>query len=168
MPKTASRPGTDDATHALERDHREVEQLFERVHDAKGPDARWKAYERLRDALALHGLLEEAIFYPAVAGLPGMPPKDLVVEAVHEHMDVKTCLADLEATPPDSPAFLAKVGELEGRVSHHVEEEESEMFPRARKLLGADRLRALGARMAEARAARERARRPAEEARRTK
>jgi hemerythrin-like domain-containing protein len=34
-------------------------------------------------------------------------------------------------------------------VRHHVEEEESEMLPQARQVLGGDRLRQLGERMAD-------------------
>src|SRR5687767_12088679 len=110
-----------DPTQALERDHREVEALFARLDKAKGPAAREEAFLRIKEALSLHGLLEEAIFYPAVAGLAGMEAKELVGEAVHEHMEVKTYLADLEAMVPESPSFEPTVLALKEAVAHHVE-----------------------------------------------
>jgi hypothetical protein len=147
--------GAGDPTQALERDHREVEALFARFSKAKSAHAQEATFLAVKEALSLHGLLEEAIFYPAVAGLPGMEAKELVGEAVHEHMDVKTYLAELDAMSAESPSFEPTVLALKEAVAHHVEEEESRMFPLARKLLGPDRLAALGDRMARAKAARE-------------
>ena len=47
----------------------------------------------------------------------------------------------------DEPGFDGKVAALKGIVLHHVDEEESELLPEAKKLLGTDALDALGQQM---------------------
>jgi hemerythrin-like domain-containing protein len=42
---------------------------------------------------------------------------------------------------------MDKLIELRESVSHHVEEEESEMFPKAEKILGRERLNQMGGEM---------------------
>ena len=149
-----SRHTADDPIRALEEDHREVEALFERLEGARGADARAKAFAAIKDALALHATLEEAIFYPAVMSLPDMEAMHAISEAVEDHGLVKGLLAEIEGTDPEAPWFLEKCSALRLAVSEHVEEEESGMFPRARKLLDAKRLAALGERLTAVREAR--------------
>jgi len=48
---------------------------------------------------------------------------------------------------PDDERFDAKVTVLIENVSHHVEEEENEWFPKVRASLGRKELREMGARM---------------------
>ena len=148
-----------DPIRSLEEDHRAVEAIFERIQKARGADARAKAFHDLEAALTLHATLEEGIFYPAVASLPDVEALDRVAEAVEAHGAVKGLLAEIAATSPRAPGFLAKCEALRIVVSGHVEEEEGDTFPRARKLLGSDRLAALGRRMASVRRARESAER---------
>jgi hemerythrin superfamily protein len=155
MAKTEASPRRADATASLEKDHREVEALFARFEREKGADRR-KTYARIKEALALHGLLEEAIFYPAVSTLRDLEAKALVAEAVDEHSEVKNLLAELDMMVDDDPAFETRVLALKETVAHHVEEEETDMFPRAKRLLGGERSAALADRIEEARAARRR------------
>src|SRR5204863_9110781 len=70
-------------------------------------------------------------------------------EALEEHRAAgELVLPDLERTAPDSEKFSGRAKVLKELVEHHADEEEKEMFPRARKLLGAAELTALGAQMA--------------------
>jgi hemerythrin superfamily protein len=151
MPKTAPRAKSDPFAD-LERDHRRVEQLFERVRAAKGADARERLFLEIKDALALHAVLEEHVLYPALRSLPDPEAQSGATSAYDAHEDVKGALSDLEMTPAASPAFLARVLTLADLVAAHVADEEERLFPRARKLLAGERLAALGRRMARARA----------------
>jgi hemerythrin-like domain-containing protein len=56
-------------------------------------------------------------------------------------------LPDLVKTDTSSAAFSGRVKVLKELVEHHAEEEEKEMFPRARKLLSIDRLKEIGSQM---------------------
>jgi hemerythrin superfamily protein len=150
-----------DAIALLMRDHREVEMLFkeferltERAQKSKG-----KVVTRIIRELAIHAAIEEMLFYPAVrtAGLKaasrvGESAADTVLESLEEHHIVKWTLSELEKMSPSDERYDAKVKVLMESVRHHVEEEQEELFPKARKLLGEKMLNELGSRMEKAKA----------------
>ena len=97
------------------------------------------------------------LFYPAVrtAGLKadtraGEAASDLVLESLEEHHIVKWTLSELEKMDPEDERYCAKVEVLIESVRHHIEEEEGDLFPKARKLLGEEVLDELGQRMEKA------------------
>jgi hemerythrin superfamily protein len=75
--------------------------------------------------------------------------KDEVREAYQEHKKVKKFLAELDKMSPDVKGYDSKVQELQALVEHHVGEEESEMFPDAKKFLGEEELEKLGEQLME-------------------
>jgi len=64
-----------------------------------------------------------------------------------EKLSVKELLKELGSTPKDSEQWTAKLTVLKENVEHHVEEEEGEMFKKARKVLTEQEAEDLGARM---------------------
>ena len=136
-----------DAIVMLRSDHKEVEALFKRFEKddlTVVPD--------ICAALTVHALIEEQVFYPAVrAEVDG--ELDDVLEAVEEHHLVKTLIAELEALDPSDETYKAKATVLMELVRHHVEEEEGEMFPEVRRVLGRKRLTEIGDEMDKARTA---------------
>ena len=80
----------------------------------------------------------------------GEKAADDVLEALEEHHIVKWTLSELEKMAPEDERYDAKVTVLIESVRHHVEEEQEELFPKARKLLGAELLEELGTRMEKA------------------
>jgi len=148
-----------DAIALLTRDHREVEQLFKQFERLTGraTKSKKKIVMTIIRELAIHSAIEEMLFYPAVrmAGLradtrAGEQAADTVLESLEEHHIVKWTLSELEKMDADDERFDAKVTVLMESVRHHVEEEQEELFPSARKLLGEDMLEELGERMAKA------------------
>jgi len=75
---------------------------------------------------------------------------DIALEAVEEHAIVKELLAELDELPKDDESWGAKLKVLKENVEHHVEEEEGEMFKKARQVLSDDELESLGSRMEKA------------------
>jgi len=142
-----------DAIGILERDHREVEGLFkqfekltERAHKSKQ-----KIVMNVIRELAVHAAVEEMLFYPAVrtAALKATTralkdAAETVLESLEEHHVVKWTLSELEKMSPEDERYDAKFMVLMESVRHHVEEERKELFPKARRLLGADVLDQLG------------------------
>ena len=53
-------------------------------------------------------------------------------------------MSETKGTDTDSEEFAAKAKVLKDLIEHHAQEEEKEMFPKARKAMGAARLRELG------------------------
>ena len=142
-----------DAIAVLKRDHEEVERLFrqfekltERAHRSKQ-----RIVMKIIRELAIHAAVEEMLFYPAVrtaamkANVRALKEAaDTVLESLEEHHVVKWTLSELEKMKPEDERYDAKVQVLMESVRHHVEEEEEELFPKARRLLGDDLLLELG------------------------
>ncbi|MDQ1922507.1 hemerythrin domain-containing protein [Massilia pseudoviolaceinigra] len=123
-----------DAIAMLTEDHREVEELF-RQYEALGEDdndRKKKIADQVCTALTLHATIEEEIFYPAVREASG-DNEELVDEAVVEHASAKDLIAQLQEMDPEDELYDAKVKVLSEQIAHHVQEEEKEMFPKAKK-----------------------------------
>jgi hemerythrin superfamily protein len=135
----------------LKKDHESVARLFAEFDAAKEAERdadKESAVSSICRELSLHAAVEEEIFYPAVetrAVGEDEKSEDSVKEAYEEHALVKTLVAELSEMKADDEQFDAKVKVLKDLVEHHVEEEEGELMPRARKLLSEDELEAMGA-----------------------
>jgi hemerythrin superfamily protein len=133
------------AVEYLEAQHREVEELFEAISNAEDPAEKQDLFDTIADKLAIHAKIEEQFFYPAVRE---RKTEDMILEAYVEHTSVKRLLADLLETEPGDELFDAKIKVLQEQIEHHVEEEEDELFPAAKKLLSRDELLAIAQEMA--------------------
>jgi hemerythrin superfamily protein len=120
-----------DAIALLEADHREVDALFDRYEEADGDAEKGELAAQICLALKVHAQIEEELFYPPARDKTG--DADLVDEAVVEHMGAKTLVAQIEAMKPGQPLYDALVKVLSEQVRHHVEEEETELFPEVRE-----------------------------------
>lgn len=127
---------SDNALELLTQDHREVKKLFSTFQKLADDDA--PAQERrdiavqICEALTAHAAVEEEIFYPALREASAEAADELD-EAEVEHASVKDLIAQIQEMDPDDELYNAKVKVLGEYVMHHVQEEEKEMFPRAKK-----------------------------------
>ena len=119
-----------DAVALLKADHRKVEDLFSQFEAAKGDGRKKSIAGQICMELTVHAKIEEDIFYPACEG---KVEDDLLKEAYVEHDGAKILIAEIEAGGPDDAFYDAKVKVLSEQIEHHVEEEEKEMFPKAKK-----------------------------------
>ena len=124
----------DDAIAMLTADHRQVRALFQQYADTSEPYLRQIIAEHIFAELTLHMLLEETVFYPAVAEQTDEEGKGLVSEALQDHQEVKERIEALQETDDDA-AFEAGFLVLRAQVEQHIEEEETRMFPQAAQVL---------------------------------
>jgi hemerythrin superfamily protein len=136
-----------DAVSMLTAEHREVSELFEQYEKLtdRAKVSKKKLADQICNALIAHTTIEEEIFYPAVREAV-KDSGDVVDEAVVEHAAAKDLIAQIQEMDPDDELYDAKVKVLSEQIEHHVQEEEKEMFPKA-KQSGMD-LEALGQEMA--------------------
>jgi hemerythrin superfamily protein len=123
-----------DAIALLSADHREVTAMFEQ-YKGLGERARAskkKLADQICNALTVHATIEEEIFYPALRAA-SKEAADLLDEALVEHAGAKDLIAQLQEMDPEDDLYDAKVKVLGEQIDHHVEEEEGEMFPKAKK-----------------------------------
>ena len=140
-----------DAITLLRNDHKSVEQLFKRFEKAgdRAYVEKRAIVDRIIEELSVHAAIEEQVFYP-VARATVPDTEDIALESLEEHHVVKWLLSELDEMEPTHERFDAKVTVLMESVRHHVEEEESDFFPKVRNELGRSALTELGEAMADA------------------
>jgi hemerythrin-like domain-containing protein len=132
------------ATMLLKKDHSTVSGLFKEF-DRLGESAfkgRRDLFNQIRIELEVHARIEEELFYPELEKVS--EAADLVKEAYREHQMVKDLLVEIRRLDPKDDDYVAKVEVLRENVEHHVEEEEGEIFPLAKKHLSTERLEKMG------------------------
>ncbi|HEY6050380.1 MAG TPA: hemerythrin domain-containing protein [Thermoanaerobaculia bacterium] len=140
-----------DPIELLKNDHDEVKELFEQYEKAGDNAQATKKglFEQIREALTIHMDIEETIFYPAVKAIRDEEIKDEIREADEEHHVVKILLGELAKMSPSEEQYDAKMTVLKENIEHHVEEEEGELLPDAKKRLSGEMLEQLGDEMEE-------------------
>jgi hemerythrin superfamily protein len=119
----------------LTADHRHVERLFAAAEQAGDDrDAFVAAADAVCAALTEHAELEEEFFYPA---LRATDARDLAIEAEVEHDVAKQLILELGRMDAEEERYRPTLNVLREYVRHHVDEEEREIFKRAREV-GAD------------------------------
>lgn len=133
-----------DPFELLKSDHEKVAELFERIEAASG-QAKVDIFKKIQTELEVHTQIEETIFYPALRHAE--ETRDLTLEAFEEHQVIKDLLAELADGEP-SDRWDAKLTVLKENVEHHVDEEENDMFGKAKDVLSNEQAEALGDQMA--------------------
>lgn len=140
----------ENAISMLQRDHDLVRKLLSELESSKSADRQESLLERIEAELKMHTQVEEKIFYPAFRDAARKEDDcELYFEALEEHHAVDVILPEVKAAETGTPKFAARAKVLKELVEHHADEEESEMFPRARKLMDDKLLRELGQQIAE-------------------
>ncbi|MEO7117932.1 MAG: hemerythrin domain-containing protein [Candidatus Limnocylindrales bacterium] len=138
-----------DAIALLKADHATMKKLLDEADKTteRGVKTREELLGRIKRDLTAHEAIEEEIFYPALKEHP--KAVDIVLEGYEEHHVVDLVMAELEQTPFDDETWGAKFTVMKENIEHHIEEEETDMFVKARNILDRDELLALGAAMEE-------------------
>lgn len=134
------------AIELLKQDHDKVDRLFQKVK-ATEEDRHQELFEQIKQELDVHTHIEETIFYPKIKEEKEL--EDIVLEGIEEHHQVKMFLRELSGLADDSEKFEPKLKVLMEDVTHHVQEEEGEMFPKIEKIFDESTLEDLGKQMEE-------------------
>lgn len=121
----------------LENDHRKVETLFAQIEAEKSSERKRELIGDLVMELSAHAEAEQKVVYNALK--KSDEAQDIVLEAVEEHHIVEILLGEISrARSKDTPVIDAKIKVLKEMVEHHVREEESELFDKARQAFSAE------------------------------
>lgn len=134
-----------DPYQLLKADHETVSKLFERIESASGA-AKLDLFRKLKQELDVHAHVEETIFYPSLKNKE--ESRDITLEGYEEHKVIKDLLAELAGARKPSDEWDARLKVLKENVEHHVEEEEGELFSKAKDVLTTEQAEALGDQMA--------------------
>jgi hemerythrin superfamily protein len=137
-----------DALELLKEDHQKVKELFEEADGTEDQKEKNRIFGEIQSELETHARIEETVFYPAMQQHEEL--KEMVLESIEEHRQIKTLLKEIDNLKSDSEKFEPKLKVLMENVEHHAvehhaeEEEEGKMFPKVRKICSAEDLEQLG------------------------
>jgi hemerythrin superfamily protein len=139
-----------DAIVILKNDHKEMRKLFRDFQRAKSQRQQGEVAERILEELTVHTYIENECMYPVSRELvPDV--EDDILEAFEEHHVADVLAYELSMMRTEDERFEAKMTVLIENVTHHMEEEEQELFPLVREKLGRKKLVELGERLTELR-----------------
>lgn len=125
-----------DIYNYLKKDHRKVADLMEQVVAASDPAQREELFIQIKQELTLHADTEEVTFYKAIDDATrSSNVHEKMEHANEEHDEVREYLDRLSGMQAEDEQWLEVFGELKHAVTHHVEEEENEIFEKAKKYL---------------------------------
>ncbi|HUG30428.1 MAG TPA: hemerythrin domain-containing protein [Candidatus Limnocylindria bacterium] len=141
-----------DAITLLKADHDKLKGLLHELEPTteRGVKTRTELFARIKAELAAHEIIEEEIFYPTLKAHP--KAREIVLEGYEEHGVVDTLMGELESLSVVDETWGPKAKVMIENIEHHIEEEEGEMFTKARQVLDRAELQDLGKAMAERKA----------------
>jgi hemerythrin-like domain-containing protein len=114
----------------LKIEHKDVKKLFKQIVGEERFQE--SIYSQIKMALQLHMASEEKLLYPRLEN--NAESKNITLESYEEHDISKKIIKDIDNTS-DFDAKFAKVKVLSEVIDMHVEEEEGELFKRAKRVL---------------------------------
>lgn len=119
---------------ALREDHEVQRNLIDKLVATEGDsDDRKNLFDQLKDQLEAHAAAEERFFY--VPLMEHDLTQDQARHSVAEHKELDDYVEQLEEYDMSSSQWLITAKELAHRLTHHLDEEEVEVFPVAGKAL---------------------------------
>jgi hemerythrin-like domain-containing protein len=138
-----------DALSLLKEDHDKVKGLLNELESTteRGAKTRTDLFGQIKNELTVHEIIEEEIFYPTLKEHP--KAREIVLEGYEEHNVVDTLMGELSELSVEDETWGPKAKVMKENIEHHIEEEEGEMFEKARQVFAKKELEELGSRMAE-------------------
>jgi iron-sulfur cluster repair protein YtfE (RIC family) len=119
--------------------------MFEQVRATESQRQHKQLFKKIKIELDTHTHIEEKVFYPTLKKYDEF--RDKVLEAVEEHLQIKTLLGAVDRLSDGNERFDAKLKVLMDDVEHHVQEEEDELFPQVERQFSREDLEELGQRL---------------------
>ena len=128
----------------LKQDHDKHRALLAEIEGAKGPsEARQQAFDSFKTEVTAHAATEEETLYATMMRLSD--ERHDAQHSVAEHKEIGDLIQKVAEAAPTSPSWTEAFGELAHKYRHHIDEEEQEMFPKAKDAIGEEKAAALRA-----------------------
>lgn len=118
---------------ALKEDHVHLKGLLKDLIALEDDDDyRFILVEEIRNALVPHSRAEESVFYNSLRAVNA--DKKIVFHGYQEHLEAETLLRTLQVMDKMNRGWRPVAQKLLEALSHHIDEEESEIFAQARSV----------------------------------
>ena len=127
----------------IRKDHDRHRELLEKLADTTGnSESRRECWEAFYYDVKAHAAAEEETFYsPLMADSDG---QDDARHSVAEHKDMDDIIEELNGMDFSSAAWLTRFKTLKHDYEHHMEEEENDIFEKARQVFDKEQASAIG------------------------
>lgn len=125
----------------LKNDHKKVSQLMEDLLNSNKEEERMILFDKIKYELLLHAKTEQDSFYKELEHKKTAEEK--VEDAEEEHKEIEKYLNKLSKLDFNSEKWIEQFGEFKHNVSHHVKEEESKLFEKAKEVLSNEKAKEL-------------------------
>jgi hemerythrin superfamily protein len=132
-----------DVVDILTADHRDMIGLIEQIESTTDVSQRRDLADTLIAEVMRHAVAEEMYVYPAMKDhVPN--GADEVEHDKKEHDEIVKLMKQLERVEPSDQTFMELVRQLQSKLSHHANDEESDQFPKLRVHIPGEKLVDMG------------------------
>lgn len=121
-----------DVLDHMKKEHSNFKKLMSSIESAKG-DKKKNLFKEFYAELSGHHEAEEHVVFPKVREKAKGKDVEVVLEMIEEHSLGNYQFSILERTSVENETWDAKFSVLQELLEHHMEEEEKEFMPLARK-----------------------------------
>jgi len=115
-------------------DHDKQRALMDKIMETHGDtEARQKLFDEFKLEAESHANAEEQTFYAAL--IDDHETQEQTRHSVSEHKEASDLIEELTEMEMSNPNWIRKFEELRHELTHHVDEEEEDVFPMARKVI---------------------------------
>lgn len=132
-----------DIYEVIKADHDRHRELLETIGDTTGAsETRKSAWDEFYHDVKAHAAAEEETFYSKLISKTW--GQDSARHSVHEHQQLDDLMEDLNQSDMASGGWLTKFKTLRHDYEHHIDEEENEVFARAREVIPQSEIKGYG------------------------
>ena len=130
---------------AIKADHDRHRELLDTLAETSGAsDERRAAWDEFYHDVKAHAAAEEETFYSKL--ITKTWGQEHARHSVHEHQELDDIMEELNGMDMASPGWLTRFKTLKHDYEHHIDEEENEVFERAREVIPGGEIEGYGAR----------------------
>lgn len=129
----------------LKKDHEKVANLFKQFEKTESKQRKKEIFEMIAQELLVHSKSEEKTFYAILE--QRLENKEPTIHAKKEHHEIEQQISLALHTKTLDKNWEKRVLKLKEVVEHHVEEEESNLFKKAKKVFSEEEAYALKEKM---------------------
>ncbi|NNF56276.1 MAG: hemerythrin domain-containing protein [Acidimicrobiales bacterium] len=123
-----------DIYERLTKDHNTHREMATRLAETTGDsEDRRKLWEEFKPEAEAHANAEEQTFYATLIETPEAQEK--ARHSISEHKEAADLMEKLSAEDMSSPGWLQNFKKLKEELEHHMDEEENEVFMKARTVI---------------------------------
>lgn len=143
MTETRAGESGADVVDILTSDHRDMMELLGRIRSAPDAGQRRDLADTVIAEVMRHSVAEEMFVYPVVEEHVPNGAEE-VAHDKEEHDEIVQVMKRMEDVDASGPEFMDLARDLEAKLRHHAQDEESDQFPKLRAHIPGDQLVELG------------------------